>query len=115
MKSGHETKRIQCVTHNTKRALVQTIEELIAVCKQLFSVGFGFVLLCSKLKENFLSKDNPQKRLWQLLKPFLFLFAASFLESVEAERSNKKLTFVTIQLILKAQFQFKHKSMMCVL
>ena len=45
MDSGHGAKRIQCLTHDTKRAFVQTIEGLIAVCKHLFSVGFDYVLL----------------------------------------------------------------------
>ena len=45
MKLGHEPKRIQCVTHNTKRALVQSTLGLIAVCKHLVSVGFDYDLL----------------------------------------------------------------------
>ena len=51
MKSGHGPKRIQYLTHNTKRALVQSTEGLIAVCKHLFSVGFDYVLIC-KLQSN---------------------------------------------------------------
>ena len=44
-KSGHGANRVQCFTHDTKKALVQTTEGLIAVCEHLFSVGFKYVLL----------------------------------------------------------------------
>ena len=33
------------MTHDTKKALVQTTEGLIAVCKHLLNIGFDYVLL----------------------------------------------------------------------
>ena len=45
MKSGHGPKHVECVTHDTKKALVQTTEGLIGVWKHLFSVGFDYILL----------------------------------------------------------------------
>ena len=38
MKSGHGPKHVQCVTHDTNKALVQTTEGLIAVCKHFFQL-----------------------------------------------------------------------------
>lgn len=45
-KSGHGASRVQCLTHDTQRALVQTMQGLVAVCKYLLtSAGFEYVLL----------------------------------------------------------------------
>ena len=44
-KSGHGPNRIQCLTHDTKKVLVQTTAGLIAVCSYLFSAGFKYVCL----------------------------------------------------------------------
>ena len=44
--SGHGATRIQCLTHDTKKALVQTMQGLVAVCNYLFTSGnFEYVLL----------------------------------------------------------------------
>ena len=43
--SGHGAKRIQSLTHDTKKALVQTMGGLIAVRDHLLSNGFEYVLL----------------------------------------------------------------------
>lgn len=44
--SGHGASRIQCLTHDTKKALVQTMQGLVAVCSYLLtSAGFEYVLL----------------------------------------------------------------------
>ena len=44
--SGHGPSRIQCLTHDTKKALVQTMEGLIAVCRYLINEeNFQYVLL----------------------------------------------------------------------
>ena len=44
--AGHGKSREQCMTHDTKRALVQTMQGLAALCKHLLTVaGFKFVLL----------------------------------------------------------------------
>ena len=44
-KSGHGSKRVQCMTHDTRKALIQTTEGQIALCKHLFTIGFEYVLL----------------------------------------------------------------------
>ena len=44
--SGHGANRIKCFTHDTKNALVQTMQGLIAVCRYLFrNADFHYVLL----------------------------------------------------------------------
>ena len=44
--SGHGISRVQCLTHDTKKALVQTMQGLAAVCHHLTSrAGFNYVLL----------------------------------------------------------------------
>ena len=44
--SGHGATRIQCLTHDTKKALVQTMQGLVDVCKYLLtSADFQYVLL----------------------------------------------------------------------
>ena len=44
--SGHGSQRIQCLTHDTKKALVQTMHGLVAVSRYLFrNADFQFVLL----------------------------------------------------------------------
>ncbi len=45
LNSGHGASRQQCLTHDTKKALVQTMEGLSELCDQLFGVGFEYVLL----------------------------------------------------------------------
>ena len=45
--SGHGQNRICCITHDTKKAMVQTIAGFIDMSKYLFSVGFQYVLLGS--------------------------------------------------------------------
>lgn len=44
-RSGHGPTRCYSLTHDTRKALVQTIGGLIAVCDFLFSVGFEYVQL----------------------------------------------------------------------
>ena len=44
--SGHGKGREQCVTHDTKKALVQTMQGLNSICAHLLThVGFQYVLL----------------------------------------------------------------------
>ena len=43
--SGQGPKRVKSLTHDTKKALIQTTEGLIAVCNFLFGVGFEYVQL----------------------------------------------------------------------
>jgi len=45
-KSGHGASRIECMTHDTKKAMVQTMRGLAALCKYLLeTAGFAYVLL----------------------------------------------------------------------
>ena len=44
-KSGHGKDRIQCLTHDTKRALVQTTRGHISICEYLLQAGFKYILL----------------------------------------------------------------------
>lgn len=102
MDSGHGAKRIQCLTHDTKRALVQTTEGLIAVCKHLFSVGFDYVLLRELQSDRIEGEFSVYRQstgdnafmaagdVFAAFKKRLARFAASFLESVETEPSDKK-------------------------
>jgi hypothetical protein len=43
--SGHGATRCQCLIHDTKKALVQTMEGLVDLCQHLFSVGFQYIWL----------------------------------------------------------------------
>jgi hypothetical protein len=43
--SGQGARRINSLTHDTRKALIQTTEGLIAVCDFLFGVGFDYVQL----------------------------------------------------------------------
>ena len=43
--SGHGDKRVSMLTHDTKKALVQTTAGQLAVCSHLFDLGFKYVLL----------------------------------------------------------------------
>ena len=43
--SGHGSKRIQSLTHDTRKALIQTTEGLEAVCRHLYSKGQEYVCL----------------------------------------------------------------------
>ena len=43
--SGHGKDRKQCLTHDTKRALIQTTRDQISISHYLFQEGFKYVLL----------------------------------------------------------------------
>ena len=44
-RSGHGASRIQCLTHDAKKALMQTMRGLAALCRYLLEAGFSYVLL----------------------------------------------------------------------
>ena len=102
MKSGHGPKRVQCVTHDTKKALVQTTEGLIAICKHLLSVGFDYVLLRELQSDRIEGEFSVYRQstganafmaagdVFSAFKKRLARFAASFLESVEVGQPNRK-------------------------
>ena len=98
--SGHGPKRIMCLTHDTRKALVQTTEGLIAVCAHLFSVGFEYVLLreiqSDRIEGEFSvyrqsTGANAFMLVGDVLSAFkrrLTRFAASFLEYIETGPSS---------------------------
>lgn len=109
--SGQGASRIKCFTHDTRKALVQTMEGLKAVCHYLLtSAGFDYVVLreiqSDRLEGEFgvyrqttgancfmTSRDvfsASQKRLAK--------HAASFLESIEVESAPKEHTCLGISI-----------------
>lgn len=99
--SGHGPKRVQCLTHDTKRALVQTTEGLIAVCRFLFSVGFQYVLLRELQSDRIEGEFSVYRQstganafmlagdVFTAYKRRMARFAASFLESVEVDLAKQ--------------------------
>ena len=93
--SGHGCKRVMCLTHDTKKAILQTTEGLIAVCAHLYSVGFEYVLLreiqSDRIEGEFsVYRQSTGANAFMLasdvlsaFKRRLTRFAASFLEYVE--------------------------------
>ena len=97
--SGHGATRVQCLTHDTKKALVQTTEGMIAVCKHLFTIGFNYVLLREIQSDRIEGEFSVYRQstganafmttgdVSAAFKKRLAQFAASFLESVVSDAS----------------------------
>jgi len=97
MSSGHGPKRVQCLTHDTKRALLQTTEGLIAVCHHLYTVGFKYVLLRELQSDRIEGEFSVYRQstganafmtagdVFFAFKKRLARYAASFLDFVEKE------------------------------
>ena len=93
--SGHGERRIQCFTHDTKRALVQTTEGMIAICQFLFSVGFEYVLLRELQSDRIEGEFSVYRQstganafmavndVYNSFKKRLARYAATFLQSLE--------------------------------
>ena len=93
--SGHGSRRVQALTLDTKRALLQTTKGLIAVCNYLYEVGFEYVLLRSiqsdKIEGEFASyRASTGSNLVMIssdveasFRKRLTKFSAKFLEKVE--------------------------------
>ena len=102
--SGHGPKRVQCLTHDTKKALVQTTEGIIAVCRYLYTVGFKYVLLrelqSDRIEGEFsVYRQSTGANAFMLVgdvltafKRRLARFSASFLESLENETHQESTT-----------------------
>ena len=43
--SGNGNNRMQCLTHDTNRTLVQTTRGMTDLCSHLFEMGFEYILL----------------------------------------------------------------------
>lgn len=99
--SAHGQKRIQCLTHDTKRALIQTTEGLMAVCSHLLSKGFKYVLLREIQSDRIEGEFSVYRQstganafmgahnVIAAYKKRLARFAASFLEVVEVDKSDQ--------------------------
>ena len=103
--SGHGANRIQCLTHDTKKALVQTMQGLIAVCEHLLtSANFEYVLL-REIQSDRLEGEFSVYRQSTGANSFmttgdvasayqkrLARYAASYLESLETKAETKEHT-----------------------
>ena len=93
-------KRIECLTHDTKKALVQTTEGQMAVCRHLYSEGFTYVLLrelqSDRIEGEFSvyrqsTGGNAFMTVGNVLTAFksrLTRFASSFLHSLDVSHSD---------------------------
>ncbi|XP_070180345.1 uncharacterized protein, partial [Littorina saxatilis] len=101
--SGHGSCRIQCLTHDTKKALVQTMQGLKAVCNYLLSsAGFDYVVL-RELQSDRLEEEFSVYRastgsnafmtagdVFAACKKRLARYAASYLQSIEFQSEPQK-------------------------
>lgn len=99
--SGYGQKRFQCLTHDTKRALMQTTQGLLAVSAHLLANGYRYVLLreiqSDRIEGEFSvyrqsTGANAFMGVSDVVAAFrkrLARFAASFLETIEVEPSNE--------------------------
>ena len=97
--SGHGQKRVACLTHGTRKALIQTTEGLIAVCQHFFSVGFNYVLLRELQSDRIEGEFSVYRQstganafmqagdVFTAFKRRLARFSASFLEFVDTDTS----------------------------
>ena len=103
--SGHGASRIQCLTHDTKKALVQTMEGLIAVCHYLFTAAnFKYVLLREIQSDRLEGEFSVYRQstgancfmtsgdVTSAFKHRLTRFAASYLQSIEVQPEPKQHT-----------------------
>ena len=103
--SGQGASRIKCLTHDTKKALVQTMEGLKAVCSYLMNTaGFDYVVL-RELQSDRLEGEfgvyrqttgancfMTSQNVYSASKKRLAKHAASYLESVDVEAKPKEHT-----------------------
>lgn len=103
--SGHGASRIQCLTHDTKKALVQTMQGLIAVCRHLLtSANFEYVLLREIQSDRLEGEFSVYRQstgantfmttgdVTSACRQRLARFAASYLESLETQAETKEHT-----------------------
>ena len=99
-KSGFGKNRIESLTHDTKKALVQTTAGQMAVCKHLYSKGFKYVLLRELQSDRVEGEFSVYRQstggnafmvagnVLCSFKNRLTRFAASFLQSLDVEPVN---------------------------
>ena len=98
--SGNGSNRIQCLTHDTKRALIQTTRGMFDLCSYLLQIGFKYVLLreiqTDRIEGVFVvyrqstgaNSYMSSADVTSAFKRRLTRFAASFLESLDNEVMN---------------------------
>lgn len=112
--SGQGASRVKCLTHDTKKALIQTMEGLKAVCSYLLnSAGFNYVVLreiqSDRLEGEFgvyrqttgANSLMTPRDVFSASQKRLAKHAASFLESVEVESVAKEHTCLGISITLE--------------
>eukprot|EP00745_Piridium_sociabile_P001153 TRINITY_DN10714_c0_g2_i1.p1 TRINITY_DN10714_c0_g2~~TRINITY_DN10714_c0_g2_i1.p1 ORF type:complete len:837 (+),score=176.30 TRINITY_DN10714_c0_g2_i1:399-2909(+) len=103
--SGHGPSRIQCLTHDTKKALVQTMRGLKAVCDYLISsAGFDYVILRELQSDRLEGEFSVYRQstgsnifmtagdVFTASKRRLAQYAASYLQSIELQSEPQKHT-----------------------
>ena len=109
--SGFGKDRIQCLTHDTKKALVQTTDGLVAVCKHLTSQkGYKFVLLRQLQSDRIEGEFSVYRQstganafmrvgdVYNSFKQRLSRFAASYLEFIDSGPSDVETHTCTVDL-----------------
>ena len=99
-KSGHGSSRMNCLTHDTKKALAQTSEGLVAICQYLFTKGFKYVCLREIQSDRIESKFGVYRQstgcnlfmtagdVLACFKKRLAKFSAEFLENVQIDNHH---------------------------
>lgn len=103
--SGHGPTRIQCLTHDTKKALVQTMLGLKALCNYLLSsAGFEYVVLREIQSDRLEGEFSVYRQstgsnilmtasdVFAACKKRLAQYAASYLQSIELQSEPQKHT-----------------------
>ena len=97
--SGFGKNRIQCLTHDTKKAIVQTTEGMIDLCKHLLSTGFKYAFLREMQSDRIEGEFSVYRQSnganyfmtsvdVTSFKKRLARFAASFLESLDTDTAS---------------------------
>jgi hypothetical protein len=112
--SGHGATRIQCLTHDTKKALVQTMQGLVAVCNYLLTSGeFEYVLLREIQSDRLEGEFSVYRQstgansfmttgdVFSACKKRLAKHAASYLKSIEVLPEPKEHTCLGLVIVLE--------------
>ena len=112
--SGHGASRIQCLTHDTKKALVQTMQGLLAVCTYLFrNADFQYVLLREIQSDRLEGEFSVYRQstgantfmttgdVFVACKKRLTRYAASYLQSIEIQPESKEHTCLGTAIVLE--------------
>ena len=100
--SGHGASRKECLTHDTKKALVQTMKGLISLCKHLLThAEFDYVLLREIQSDKIESEFSVYRQstgsndfmtssdVFSAYKKRLARHAATYLESLDFQKEEK--------------------------